>query len=233
MTVDYEAIYESPEYMTTQVHSLANETNFQRFAEHPTYKPFFDEVPKTNAATLLDVGCGVGCFAQAADRFGWRVTGADISETAVQIGRRYASFPLLRASLEELSSRTERYDVVTAFEVLEHQAAPLSYLKKMKDLATENGHVFCTVPNWECESVQSATRPDWIPPVHLCFFTSRALQRLGELAGFAAVKTGIIWTQGKAKQPSGVTRWFRRRNDRTSREALGLWLMGRRHAENC
>jgi SAM-dependent methyltransferase len=214
--VDYEELYESPEYIETQVVPLATEPDF-------TYKAFFDNMPRMTAATLLDMGCGVGRFCQAAHQFGWKVTGADVSEKALQIGQRHASFPLIRVSLDELLSN-ERYDVVTAFEVLEHQPNPLDYLKKLKELATENGHVFCTVPNWECGSVQSATRPDWIPPVHLCFFTVRALQRLGQLAGFALVKTGIIWTDPTPKKVRALMKWSWRRFRRVPREPLGLWL---------
>src|SRR5262249_36190464 len=102
VAVNYEEIYETPEYVDTQVVPLTTETDFARFAEHATYKAFFDHGPRMTAATLLDVGCGVGRFCQAAHHFGWQVRGVDVSETAIQIGQRHASFPLIRASLDEL-----------------------------------------------------------------------------------------------------------------------------------
>jgi SAM-dependent methyltransferase len=225
LPVDYEQIYDSPEYLATQVDVLSADFDPAQFVKHGTYRHFFEQAPARPGAALLDLGCGVGRFCHAAHSVGWRVVGADVSEKAVEAGRKRAPFPLRHATAEELVSGQERFDAVTAFEVLEHLARPKEFLQQAGALTTPGGIVFCTVPNWDCELVQTATRPDWIPPVHLNFFTERALGRLAELAGLGAIKTGVI----RADPPR--LSW-KRRLVRLGRgpgpqqgQALGLWLL--------
>jgi SAM-dependent methyltransferase len=223
--VDYDGIYGSPEYVATQVEAIESHFDLASFIQNATYKAFFDHVRPFPGAKLLDVGCGVGRFCHAAHSFGWQTTGIDVSEKAISIGLPRAPCPLRRATAEQMLEEGERFDVVTAFEVLEHLSKPLDFLRQLGALATLSGSVFCTVPNWDCSPVQTATRPDWIPPVHLCFFTRRSLQRLGQLAGFAHAETGVIWTDPIPRRPKALLNWLRRRLKGQPRDPLGLWLL--------
>ena len=224
--VDYAHVYETAEYIANQVVPIQSGVDFKSFAEHCTYRPFFQRVQQRPTATLLDVGCGVGRFCHAAHYRGWNVTGIDVSTTAVQIGSRYATFPLTEASVEDLLSRSQRFDVVTAFEVLEHLSKPLRFLISLKELASSKGQVFCTVPNWDCQEVRTATKADWVPPIHLCFFSLTALERLGFLAGFDRVTVGVVSTDPfPGCMPHGL-RWLARRVIGRPRRPLGLWLHG-------
>ena len=126
--------------------------------------------------------------------------------------------------LETLVSRGERYDVVTAFEVLEHLAEPRSFIQLLVNATSDQGQVFCTVPNWECGEVQTATRPDWTPPVHLGFFTRKSLGLLGESAGCRIVRTGVIYTDPPPLNALFLHRWLARRIMGIARAPLGLWL---------
>jgi 2-polyprenyl-3-methyl-5-hydroxy-6-metoxy-1,4-benzoquinol methylase len=116
--------------------------------------------------------------------------------------------------------------VVTAFEVLEHLASPLEFLSSAKKLLRPGGQVFYTVPNWNCAEVQHSTRPDWLPPIHLQYFSRMALQQAGDRSQLGRVTTGLIWTD---PMPAGVlpgARWLARRLLRRPREPLGLWMHG-------
>lgn len=223
--VDYEAIYQSSEYVATQVAAVQT-LDAASFVHHPTYKAFFDRLRPSPGLTLLDLGCGAGRFCLAAHRLGWRVTGADVSAKALEIARQCMPFPLVHARADDLLRAPERYDVVTAFEVLEHLSQPLELLSQMRELAAPSGRVFCTVPNWDCEPVQTATRPDWLPPVHVCFFTQKALAALGARARFSKLKVGAIRTDPFPSHPKRMLGWLRRRAQGVKREALGLWLLG-------
>jgi SAM-dependent methyltransferase len=223
--VNYDRVYQSAEYETVQVRAL-QALDGDELADHPTYRSFFKQVRHVPGARLLDVGCGVGRFGHGAHARGWDITGIDVSELAIAMGRKFAPFPLRAGSIEQLIEQGEKFDVVTAFEVLEHLASPLQFLSTTQRLLRPGGQVFYTVPNWNCASVQNSTRADWVPPIHLLFFTQVALQKAGQLSGLARVTTGVIWSD---PLPTGLlprARWLVRRFLRRPREPLGLWMHG-------
>jgi SAM-dependent methyltransferase len=227
--LDYDRVYQSAEYESDQVRTLPS-LDSRALAEHPTYRAFFDQVPRVPGARLLDIGCGVGRFGHAAHALGWDITGVDVSPLAIKIGQQFAPFPLRVATVEQLIANGAPFDIVTAFEVLEHLSDPLEFLANAQRLLRPGGQAFFTVPNWDCRTVQSSTRPDWLPPVHLLFFTDAALRRAGELSGLTGVRTGVIWSDPLPHRILPRVRWMARRVLRRSSEPLGLWLHGRRPA---
>jgi 2-polyprenyl-3-methyl-5-hydroxy-6-metoxy-1,4-benzoquinol methylase len=224
-TVDYDGVYRSAEYESDQVRALRS-LNGSELARHPTYRAFFRQVRHRPGARLLDVGCGVGRFAHAAHTLGWDVTGIDVSPLAIDIGREFATFPLRVATLEEMINRDERFDVLTAFEVLEHLASPVQFLASAQQLLRFGGQIFCTVPNWNSSTVRSTLRPDWLPPIHLLFFTQAALQCAGGSSGLVGVNTGVIRADPPPTGLVAKARWLARRALGHPREALGVWLHG-------
>jgi SAM-dependent methyltransferase len=224
--VDYGDVYGTTEYISAQVTPIRTAANFRAFAGLATYRAFFDQVHGDRRKSLLDVGCGVGRFCQAAHYAGWDVTGIDISPQAVEIGSQYASFPILNRSADDMLREGRKFDVVTAFEVLEHLADPVAFLTKLRTLAAEKGQVFCTVPNWDCVEVQTATRADYVPPIHVGFFSTASLEKLAERAGFGSFKTGIVWTDPLPHRPVGAARWWLRRLRSRPNSPLGLWFHG-------
>jgi SAM-dependent methyltransferase len=223
--VDYDSVYQSGEYESDQVRALQS-FDGNELADHPTYRSFFRQVRHTPGARLLDVGCGVGRFGHGAHARGWDVTGIDVSALAIATGQKFAPFPLRACTVEELIEQGERFDVVTAFEVLEHLTSPLQFLSSTMRLLRRGGQAFYTVPNWNCAVVQNSTRPDWMPPIHLLFFTQAALRYAGELGGLVGVTTGVIWTDPIPAGAVPRARWLARRLLRRPREPLGLWMHG-------
>src|SRR5215471_9917752 len=113
--LDYTEVYGSPEYVANQADSIADCVNPALFAGMATYQPFFARMRPKYGAALIDIGCGVGRFCHAARARGWDVLGIDISQKAIEVGRRYAQFPLQNARITDVISSKERYDVATAF----------------------------------------------------------------------------------------------------------------------
>lgn len=221
--VDYTAIYSTSEYVEAQVQFLNNKDP-HRAKTYPTYRPFFSRLRTSRGRSLLDVGCGVGRFSQAASVSGWKVTGIDISEEAIALGREQADFPMLNCTLEDVIASGKRFQVITAFEVIEHLSDPVHFLSTVSAALTPNGEFFGTVPNWDSPEVQNATRPDWIPPVHLCYHTDRSLRALAEKAGFRSVTVGYIKSEPAPKHPLRFAKWSVRRIMGRTNPPLGLWL---------
>jgi spore maturation protein CgeB len=224
--VDYDRVYQSPEYESDQLNVLGS-LDAESLAEHPTYRSFFRQVRHFPRARLLDVGCGVGRFGQGAWARGWDVTGIDVSARAIMAGRPFARFPLRVATVEELIEQGEQFEVVTAFEVLEHLTSPVEFLSRIQKLLSPMGQVFCTVPNWDSAVVRHSTRPDWLPPIHLLFFSPRSLKAVAEQSGLVAVTTGVIRSDPMPRGTGRRARWLARRLLRRPREPLGLWVHAR------
>lgn len=233
-SADYEAVYETPEYQEVQTAELESAADPSEFVGHPTYASFFREVPYANGVRLLDLGCGVGRFLRAAHSLGWDVRGIDASARAIEIGSRTARFPMSTETLEQLRDAGAKFDVVTAFEVLEHLEQPVETLRSVLSVLPPAGRFFCTVPNRLSKMVQTTRRQDWLPPVHLQFFTVEAMGRLLDRVGFQDIRTGFVW--GDAWPPIGLSgRAVRRLAGYTLRrlrrearpDPLGIWASGR------
>jgi 2-polyprenyl-3-methyl-5-hydroxy-6-metoxy-1,4-benzoquinol methylase len=226
---DYDDVYQMEEYDRQQVQSLQRTRDYRKFARSVTYQPFFQRVRHTPGARVLDVGCGVGRFCLAAAACGWDVTGIDISERAIKIAQQFATFPVHACTLESMIGQGQVFDAATAFEVLEHLADPVGFLRQVQRVLRPRGDVLCTVPNWDYEPLHSTTKRDWIPPIHLGFFTLRALQTAGEQAGLQDAQAGIIWSDPfpAGQGPLRPLRWLLRRLRRKPNLPVGLWLHGR------
>lgn len=226
--VDYDAIYKTLEYEEDQILSIEKTTDWKVFGKIPTYRPFFEVVTHAPKAKLLDVGCGVGRFCRAASVANWDVTGIDVSKTAIEKGKATATFPMMSCTAEELADSGQVFDVVTAFEVLEHLSAPVNLLDTIQRLLKPGGSFFCSVPNWDSPTVKSSNRNDWVPPVHVLFFNAKALQALLARAGFKNIRTGVVWGNMPPELPGPklLKYYFNRLTNRIGGpDPLGLWAV--------
>lgn len=98
------------------------------------------------AGTLLEVGCGSGAFVAAARQRGIDARGAEINPDAVRSART-RGLPVSLASLEQRGAAGERYEVVCAFQVLEHVPHPGEFLRRSLDLLAPGGSLILSVPN--------------------------------------------------------------------------------------
>jgi SAM-dependent methyltransferase len=196
-----------------------------------TYIPFFREMrPFPGRNQLLDVGCGGGRFCRAAARAGWKTLGIDVSAVALQFARDVEPLDYRVLELPAVTEACGRFDVITAFEVIEHQAELSRFLRCVRDALQNQGRFFCTVPAWEHPEVRSATRPDWVPPIHLLFFTRVSLGSVLRLNGFEVLNTGYI-----PAGPAGLAcrlKWTARRWSQrllgTPSYPLGIWGVAKR-----
>lgn len=165
-----------------------------------------------------------GRFCSAADSGGWDVTGIDVSKSAISIAMKFAKFPVYVITVEELVASQRKYDIVTAFDVLEHLKDPGGFLASIRKLLPSKGQIFCTVPNWECASVRLTDNPFWLPPVHVHFFTCKSLSRLAIESGFYDMTTKVIWTDQMPRGAVSKLKWMRRRIFRRENISFGLAL---------
>ena len=125
--------------------------------------------------TILDVGCGKGDFVDAAILAGWDINGIELAQPAVEIAQGYG-LPVERldffSDLIEPSSK----DIVTLFEVIEHLADPVRFLRRAEEVVKPGGLVYLTTPNYDSldRRLLGITWPV-IHREHLTYFTPETL----------------------------------------------------------
>jgi SAM-dependent methyltransferase len=228
--VNYDEAYEEGLYPLQTVAAMReNEAKGLDGTKMQTYVPFFRRLePQLSLRTLLDVGCGGGRFCRAAAQQGWKTLGIDTSEVALRFAREVEALEYRRLDLGEVPGHYSRFDVVTAFEVLEHLGDIRAFLRLVPPVTRRGGYFFCTVPAWEDPLVRVDHRPEAAPPVHLLFFTRPALRTALSTCGFHVLKTGYI-----PEAPLGTPPWLwtlkravKRTIGRTiDRPRQGIWAL--------
>jgi len=160
---------------------------------------FFKDLPAAGGM-LLDVGCGAGQFLVEAERRGYQVTGLDFNpEAVVTAERRHGIKNLFCGTLEEFIQRhpNRRFDVVTAFEVLEHVEAPRGFLAQVHAALKQSGYFALSVPYRErwprLKSIE-----EWdTPPHHLTKWSRCALTKAMAAVGFEVMRIETGWHIGE------------------------------------
>ncbi len=148
---------------------------------------------------VLEVGCGAGQFIRAIRVLNKNLEthGCDISEAAVEIGRKIPDDVIYQVSEENKLPYPDGYfDAVFVFDVLEHVVSPEKVLKEIHRVLRSGGYFYCFVP---CENdVTSLWRmlnklgqkKDLTKKYagHINFFTVKEFLSLADSAGFALKK---------------------------------------------
>lgn len=116
---------------------------------------------------VLDIGCGEGAFL-ASLHSSVRRTGIDHSQPALKelIDTAPAVEALAEGALEHATRRPHEYDVVTAFQILEHVEQPRELLRAARRLVHSEGSVYVSVPHLD-RSGRAAFEALDHPPHHL------------------------------------------------------------------
>jgi len=147
---------------------------------------------------ILDLGCGSGYLCNKFITEGARsVVGVDI-DRPVDFGFEGDNMHFLPLNLNspnwavdlEAKLKSEKFDLVLAFDIVEHLNAPSEFLRNINNLLAENGSLILTTPNtnsWECmlfpKTWSGAKDPD-----HLTLFNTYSLSFILERTGFEIEK---------------------------------------------
>ena len=120
---------------------------------NPLRAEYISSKVKLEGKTLLDVGCGGGILAEALHDKGAIVTGIDAAGPGIEIAKHHAkknnkSIDYQVSTAEDLIQKSsEKYDVVTCLEVLEHVPDPKLLVKTCINLLKPNGDLFLSTIN--------------------------------------------------------------------------------------
>lgn len=124
---------------------------------------------------VLDAGCGVGYGSAILAAVARRVVGVDLSEEAIAYARRRYSRPNVEFSVDdllELRKPDDTFDVVCAFEAIEHLPDPETHLAQVSRVLRPDGVYLVSTPRAE----RTTAAPE--NPHHTVEFSQGDLERL-------------------------------------------------------
>ena len=194
---------------------IAKSTHNTATSANPAQK-----LPKSlKGLRILDVGCGGGLVCEPLALKGANVVGIDTTQEAIDAAQQHARLQCEKAAktlnvtyqhtdLKTFASHKANqhaFDVVVAFEVIEHNTTPLAFFQDVKRLLKPRGLFALSTPNRTLTSyltvLLGAEMMGWIPKgTHLwsAFLTPQELKAIAVFCNFKTVDAqglSFDWTQ--------------------------------------
>lgn len=132
--------------------------------------------------TAIEFGCALGAASRVLSDFGYQVTATDVSNYAVKKAKKFSSnIKFIQQDIQEQLKTKEYFDLVVAFDVIEHLEQPEKAIKNMFHLVKKGGLVICSTPN-DYEYARKI-------PSHVNVKDPLKWRELFKKAGFKQVKT--------------------------------------------
>lgn len=162
---------------------------FSQIQAHEKYfhKKISDIKKLRKSGRLLDVGCAFGSLIKEANNCGFISEGIDISGYAVKQCLKNK----LKAKTGVITDvkKNDYYDIITAFEVVEHERDPLLTIKTAYQLLKQNGLLVVSVPDSNSISARMMGG-NWFGyrhKEHLFHFNKSSLKKLLAMGGFSHI----------------------------------------------
>lgn len=164
------------------------------------YATFRYRLPKIQAlllnngknGKLLDVGCSCGYFIDVALEAGFDAYGIEFSSEAISAASPTAKVRITQGNINTLScDQTTTFDVVTAFDIIEHTDDPIGFLQNLKSMLNPGSVVVLTTPDTG-HFLRPLMRSRWPmlqPLQHTFLFSKTSLGCALDAAGFIDIET--------------------------------------------
>lgn len=146
----------------------------------------------TSTTKILDIGCGKGAFLYLLkEKFHGQPKGLDFDKKCVEYCQETLDLDVSRGDINNLEeSKKDSYDIITMWAYLEHEPDPISTLKKVRNLLSDDGLLLIEVPNEPSLENKLFGKKSFLyeVPVHMYNFSPLTLAKLVNKAGFTIVK---------------------------------------------
>ncbi len=214
--------YYQKEYRKEYTPTINQTTNAEEL--FTTYSPFqasrfqlLKSVLNHNTR-LLEIGCSAGQFLYTVKDVVKEAVGIEYDVEAAQYARLKTACTVYTDDISKLDLPPESFDVVCAFQVLEHIPNPKDFLLNIHRLLKKGGTIFIEVPNLYDSLVSTYALPFhhqfYFHTAHLYYFSKKSISNLIQDCGFSGeVKFSqdynlfnhIHWICNDQPQPNGTS----------------------------
>jgi 2-polyprenyl-3-methyl-5-hydroxy-6-metoxy-1,4-benzoquinol methylase len=150
-------------------------------------------------STVLEVGASAGQFVSHIKSRVAKVHAIELDSACCKFLNEIIGVECDAEFLENSRFVNESYDVICAFQVMEHVEDPVSFLNTLKKVARPGATIYIEVPNlrdpllsvWDVPTYQKF----FYHSAHLHYFTEKSLRQVAEKAGFTCANMEVIFTQ--------------------------------------
>jgi len=205
---DYDAAYRSERRVYRRYE--AERRHVQTGGEPPIYwfqRRQLERIRPFGERRLLEIGCGVGTFLLAARRAGWDAVGLEVSSRIAGLATQLSGCRVHIGDVGSLATPLEGFEVISAFEVLEHLFDPFDQVRQIAAALRPGGYLTLSVPNDRSPYVRNPADPEGRPPYHINYFQRRTIVTCLEKAGLQPVwvyEKPFAWSEA---HPSVWRRW--------------------------
>ena len=142
---------------------------------------------RSQGGRLLDVGCASGFLIDIALASGFDAYGIDFSEAAVQAASEQAAPRIRVADVNEIEATSGRpFDVVTAFDIVEHTLDPMEFIRGLRACLVPGGLLVVTTPDTRhfLRYLMGSRWPMLQPYQHTVLFSRKSMGLALEAGGF-------------------------------------------------
>jgi len=177
-------------------YTRSGEEYLDRVAEdHPTIREDFRTAREMlrrafpQQGSVLDVGCASGFFLESLGR-GWEKHGLEIFQLAAQRARGRDGIVVHECDIDRAGFADDSFDVVTAFDVVEHLAEPTQFFREARRILKPEGRLILGTGSTSSFGARmSQNRWSYFSiPEHVSFFSPRSLETGLRSAGFLRTK---------------------------------------------
>ena len=148
---------------------------------------------RTGVGKLLDVGASCGFFVEEAVAAGYDAYGVELSAEAIAKAPDEVRARLTHGDVTAVDLSTKGpFDVITAFDVIEHLFDPIAFLAGLRRVAKPGSWIVITTPDvgHVLRYVLRARWPMFQPMQHTVLFSRRSLHLALSAAGYDVVSLG-------------------------------------------
>lgn len=181
------ALYRREYFQETSSSGYSNYSSMENVLKNESLRKLNYIKKYTNKKKLMDVGSGLGTFLKVAKNAGYKVSGNDISTFAAERIKKQLKIPFYLGSLEKEIFPQSKFEIITAWDVIEHIFSVNKAIKNIKNALKSGGLLFFTTPNinsWDACLMGKHWYGYKKVPEHVLFFSPESITNALENSGF-------------------------------------------------